>query len=64
MSGRQEMIRLRADHNLKQENNTLVNDSIEIAKRLIMFPIIEYGEEQPINGIDMFGDGLMWFTED
>lgn len=45
----------------EQKNNIILNDCIQITKKLIDFSLFAYSHEEFISGFDIFGDGLMYY---
>lgn len=64
MVAKKEMCRIVNDALSKQKDNTHLNECIEINRKLMSIPIYACKEEQSIDGFDIFGDGLMWFTRE
>lgn len=64
MTAKKEMCRIVNDVLSKQKDNTHLNECIEINRKLMSIPIYACKEEQSIDGFDIFGDGLMWFTRE
>ena len=64
MMAKKEMCRIVNDALSKQKDNTHLNECIEINRKLMSIPIYACKEEQSIDGFDIFGDGLMWFTRE
>ena len=44
-----------------QKNNTILNDCIQVTKKLIDYTLFAYSQEEFIDGFDIFGDGLMYY---
>ena len=64
MTGRKEMIRLLSNTKNINNNDNIINECISINKSLIDFSIKAYDNSEFINGIDLFGDGLLYYLED
>ena len=47
----------------EQKNNEILNDCIQVARKLIDYSLIAYSKEEFINGFDIFGDGYMYYEE-
>ncbi len=64
MQSKQSMYRLVGDITGKQINNELLHESIEATKSLLQMPLFSIMAEEYIDGIDLFGDGFMfWLRE-
>ena len=64
MQSKQSMYRLVGDITGKQINNELLHESIEATKSLLQMPLSSIMAEEYIDGIDLFGDGFMfWLRE-
>ena len=65
MESKKSLYRLVSDINGQQPNNTeLLNESLEVARNLLQFPLQAISHEEYIDGIDIFGDGYMfWLRE-
>ena len=64
MVAKKEMCRIVNDSLSKQKDNTHLDECIEVGRKLMSIPIYACKEEQSIDGFDIFGDGLMWFTRE
>jgi len=64
MNAKKEMCSIVTSITGKQSNNDRLNDCIKIAKTLIDYELYTQSQEQFIPGIDLFGDGLMFYTEE
>lgn len=64
MQSKQSMYRLVGDITGKQISNELLHESIEATKSLLQMPLSSIMAEEYIDGIDLFGDGFMfWLRE-
>lgn len=45
----------------EQKDNTMLNDCLQVARKLIDYSLFAYSHEEFINGFDIFGDGLMYY---
>ena len=45
----------------EQKNNNVLNDCIQVAKKLVDYSLFTYSQEEFINGFDIFGDGMMFY---
>lgn len=61
MVAKKEMCIIIGSINDKQSNNIILNDCIQITKKLIDYSLFTYSKEEFINGFDVFGDGLMYY---
>lgn len=67
MNSRVEMCRLVKDVDInckKQNNNVVVNECIQINKKLLEVPLAINDQSQYINGYDIFGDGIMFYLNE
>lgn len=64
MVAKKEMCRIVNDSLSKQKDNTHLDECIEVGRKLMSIPIYACKEEESIDGFDIFGDGLMWFTRE
>lgn len=62
MIAKKEMCIIVKSINDKQKDNTILNDCIQVAKKLIDYSLFTYSQEEFIDGYDIFGDGLMYYT--
>lgn len=47
----------------QHKDNTVLNDCIQVAKKLIDYSLFTYSQEEYIDGFDIFGDGLMYYEK-
>lgn len=47
----------------EQRNNSVNEDCLQVAKKLIDFQLFAYSQFEYINGFDIFGDGFMYYEE-
>ena len=59
--GKKEICTIVGDITGKQKNNEHLNESIEVAKKLVDYSLFTYSQEEFIDGFDIFGDGLMYY---
>lgn len=45
----------------EQKNNAILDDCLQVAKKLIDYSLFTYSQEEFINGFDIFGDGLIYY---
>lgn len=64
MVAKKEMCRIVNDTLSKQKDNTHLEECISINKSILAMPIYAKENEEMINGIDIFGDGYMWLTNE
>ena len=64
MVSKVDMIRLIDSTNMSTKpsaSTEVINDCISINKRLLQIPMIVERDSEYINGIDIFGDGIMFY---
>ena len=61
MVAKKEMCVIIGDIRGEQKNNIVLNDCLQVAKKLIDYSLFTYSQEEYINGFDIFGDGLMYY---
>jgi hypothetical protein len=64
MVGKKEMCRIVKDVLSKNIDNPHLNECIAVNKKLLSIPLYAHKNEEVIDGYDIFGDGLMWFTNE
>ena len=65
MQSKQSMYRLISDvTGKKQTNNGLLHESMEATKSLLQLPFLSIQNEEYIDGIDIFGDGYMYWLRE
>lgn len=65
MNSRVEMCRIISDHNFNnKQDNSILNECISIARDLLKIPMFANNESEYIPGIDIFGDGYMYYLNE
>lgn len=66
MNSKIEICRIISDHNLstRQADNDTLKECISIARDLLKIPIIANNESEYIPGIDLFGDGYLYYLNE
>lgn len=61
MTAKKEMCTIINSINGKQKSNEILNECIQVARKLIDYSLFAYSQEEFIDGFDIFGDGLMYY---
>jgi len=61
MIAKKEMCRIVGSIKDEQKNNEVLNECIQVAKKLVDYSLFTYSQEEFIDGFDIFGDGLMYY---
>jgi hypothetical protein len=61
MNAKKEMCTIIGDIRGEEKDTSILNDCLQVAKKLVDFQLFAYGNEEYINGFDIFGDGLMYY---
>lgn len=64
MQSRVEMVKIVSEVTGKQNSNTIHQDCLSVAKKLIGVTARATAFDEYINGFDLFGDGYMFYTEE
>lgn len=64
MVAKKEMCKIVSSINNKQKDNDIIDDCIAVSRNLLNMPLYAYTNEEFINGFDIFGDGMVIFTND
>jgi hypothetical protein len=64
IQSRVEMVKIVSEVTGKQNSNTIHQDCLSVAKKLIGVTARATAFDEYINGFDLFGDGYMFYTEE